>query len=93
MRIWAVLNCFVNGISFAESMNMKNFSDRMWLVILGVAVAILVTLTTIVWSEPAGERTGSGRIGVKPVPQAVAPKIGLVTLHSALKSLSSFIKR
>ena len=65
---------------------MKNFTDRMWLVILGVAVAILVTLTTMVWSEPSGERTGSGRVGVKPVPQAVAPKIAVEALHIIVKS-------
>ena len=65
---------------------MKNFTDRMWLVILGVAVAIIVTLTTIVWSEPSGDRTGGGRVGVKPVPQTMAPKIAVEALHIIVKT-------
>ena len=69
---------------------MKNFTDRMWLVILGVAVAILVTLTTIVWSEPSGERTGR-RVGVKPVPQAMAPKIAVESLRIIAKSALRFV--
>ena len=70
---------------------MKNFTDRMWLVILGVAVAILVTLTTIVWSEPAGERTGGGRVSGKPVPQAVTPRIAVESLRIIAKSALRFV--
>lgn len=38
---------------------MKLFQDRIWLVLLGVAVAILVTLTTVFWNEPTALQGGA----------------------------------
>lgn len=54
----------------------------MWLVILGVAVAVIVTLTTLIWTEPRpmGEkRNFPNSTGGK----TVSPKIG----HEALRYL------
>ncbi len=36
---------------------MKTFSDRIWLVLLGIAVAIVVMLTTFYWNKPAESRS------------------------------------
>lgn len=36
---------------------MKSFSDRIWLVLLGIAVAIVVLLTTFYRSHPAPARS------------------------------------
>ena len=45
-----------------HEIRMKSFQDRIWLVLLGVAVAILVTLTPVFWNEPTSYRrsTDSG---------------------------------
>ncbi len=71
---------------------MNKYADRLWLVILGVAVAILVTLTTIYWNVPSAERSGTRTPQVKTTPHVVIPKIGkevikfLVPLISVPKS-------
>lgn len=46
------------GIGFVKRTGtMKSFSDRIWLVLLGIAVAIVVLLTTFYWSNPASSRS------------------------------------
>lgn len=60
---------------------MKTLTDRLWLVLLGIAVAVLVTLTTIVWSGPM-KRSGT----VKPAsttlaPQTILPRIATKILQ------------
>ncbi len=54
---------------------MNKYADRLWLVILGVAVAILVTLTTIYWTVPSAERSGTGTPILKSTPHVVMPTI------------------
>lgn len=54
---------------------MKTYPDRLWLVLLGVAVAILVMLTTIFWT-PTQARSGATMSPSKPTAQSVAPRIG-----------------
>lgn len=60
---------------------MKTLTDRLWLVLLGIAVAVLVTLTTIVWSGPL-KRSGA----MKPsrttaAPHTVLPRISAKVLQ------------
>lgn len=56
---------------------MKSFQDRIWLVLLGVAVAILVTLTTVYWNKPTTGSAGSDPGTGKPASQrTMAPKLG-----------------
>jgi hypothetical protein len=54
---------------------MKTYPDRLWLVLLGVAVAILVMLTTIFWT-PTQARSGATMNPSKPTAQSLAPRIG-----------------
>lgn len=58
-------------------MTMKSFTDRIWLILLGVAVAILVTLTTVFWNGPSGASAGSGAGQSRPASnRATLQKIG-----------------
>jgi hypothetical protein len=65
---------------------MKSFKDRTWLIILGVAVAILVTLTTLSWNEPAPASSGSG-VSSPSTNRAVLPKIANELSRHLIKPL------
>lgn len=54
---------------------MKLFQDRLWLALLGVAVAIVVTLTTIYWNEPSTSSAGPDGSGKPTTQRALVPKI------------------
>lgn len=70
--------CFANGRS-----TMKDISNRMWLVIVGVAVAVIVTLTTFIWTEP--QPMGNERKSLNPSGnKTVSPKIGQEALRYLL---------
>ncbi len=66
---------------------MNKYGDRLWLVILGVAVAILVTLTTIYWTVPSVERSGTATPRSKQAPHVVLPKIG----KEVIKFITPFV--
>lgn len=62
---------------------MKLFQDRIWLVLLGVAVAILVTLTTVFWNEPSARQSGTDGGSAKPAtPRTLVPKITTQVLNA-----------
>lgn len=55
---------------------MKTFQDRFWLVLLGVAVAVLVALTTVYWKEPSASRSGADSRRSSPsASRALVPKL------------------
>lgn len=67
---------------------MKPFADRIWLIVLGVAVAILVTLTTVFWNEPAATSAGSSTGVSNPAPsRALLPRIGTDLSRHLIKPL------
>ena len=55
---------------------MRSLQDRIWLVLLGVAVAILVTLTTIYWNVPKTARDPNAVPGKSTPTRTLLPKIG-----------------
>jgi len=62
---------------------MKSLQDRFWLVLLGVAVAVLVALTTIYRKDPSTSRTGTDGSSLKPAPQrTMVPRIGAQVLKA-----------
>jgi len=67
---------------------MNKYSDRIWLVLLGVAVAVLVLMTTMFWSSPTTMRSGASLPANPTANQAKAPKIVIETLNSLSKSVS-----
>ena len=68
---------------------MKSLQDRFWLVLLGVAVAILVTLTTIYWKDPTSSRTGTDGGTVKPTSQrTVVPRLGTQVIKALTPKVS-----
>lgn len=65
---------------------MKSLQDRIWLILIGVAVAVLVTLTTLYWNEPTAGRSGAEAGMTKPsTARAILPKLSAQVLD-ALKS-------
>jgi len=69
-------------------MTMKPFQNRTWLILLGVAVAILVTLTTVFWNEPAPASSGAGSGVSSPSSnRAILPKIGAELSRHLIKPL------
>jgi hypothetical protein len=55
---------------------MKSIPDRIWMVVLGIAVAVIVAVTTIYWSKPLTSRDSSTNPGTSGSPKALIPKIG-----------------
>ncbi|MBL7849519.1 MAG: hypothetical protein JNN04_01365 [Cyclobacteriaceae bacterium] len=67
---------------------MKSFQDRIWLILLGVLVAILVTLTTVYWNESESTSSGSEAGVSRPSGnRAVLPKIGTELSRQLIKPL------
>lgn len=65
---------------------MNRHADRFWLVVLGVAVAIAVLMTTLVWSRPGNPRSGAVPT-VAPAPNRTsAPRIGAKLLNVVKKT-------
>ena len=65
---------------------MNRHADRFWLVVLGVAVAIAVMMTTLVWSRPGHPRSGSVP-AVSPSPNRTsASRISAKLLNLAKKT-------
>jgi hypothetical protein len=55
---------------------MKTLQDRIWLILLGVVVAVLVTLSTVYWNESHSPSAGSeGGVSRPAGNRAVVPKI------------------
>lgn len=67
---------------------MKSLQDRIWLILLGVAVAILVTVTTVFWNEPAPTSRGSESGVTKPArSRTLLPRIGSEFSRHLIKPL------
>jgi len=65
---------------------MKSFSDRAWLILLGIAVAIVVLLTTFYWSHPAASRSSEQITpGKTSHTQTILPRLG----SELMKTLST----
>ena len=59
------LEPFGVGIWFAlENDIMKRLSERMWSLILGIAVAIIVALTTLSWNSPVPPQKANIKSGI-----------------------------
>ena len=86
---YADFKVLYDGTPFAcKKADMKSLPERIWLVLLGVAVAILVTLTTLYWSEPATTASGSEAGVSRPAGnRAVLPKIGTELTRQLIKPL------
>jgi len=69
---------------------MRTYPDRIWLVLLGVAVAILVTLTTIFWNgqtELGRDQSGTGvKPAAKPSGQTILPRLAKKLVHNVQTS-------
>lgn len=73
-----------------HEIRMKSFQDRIWLVLLGVAVAILVTLTTVFWNEPTAHRRSTDSGPAQPSSsQALIPRLAgpLIQLLPSSRSI------
>lgn len=71
-----------SGILFANENTMKSLQDRIWLVLLGVAVAVLVLLTTVFWSEPSARSGSDAGNGKTTAQRTLIPKISTQVLKA-----------
>ncbi|MDZ4716436.1 MAG: hypothetical protein SH819_13310 [Cytophagales bacterium] len=56
---------------------MKNLSYRIWLIILGVAVALVIALTTSFWRAPDGAPSEAGQAQPSSGKKTFLPKIAV----------------
>lgn len=55
---------------------MKSIPDKIWIVVLGIAVAVIVAVTTMYWSKPISSRDSSTNPGPTGSQRALIPKVG-----------------